>query len=93
VLAGGVLFWLFLCIAVPIWASKWGRFAFGYFLLSFFLSPLVGAIVLLLRGKNEAEVRRRILVSGTRRPCPHCQELVLPDATKCRYCGTLLDPW
>jgi hypothetical protein len=82
-----LLLWIFLCAAIAILASNRGRAGVGYFLLSFFLSPLVGLIILLLRGENEAKIRERTLRSGARRDCPSCKELVLPDAIKCRYCG------
>lgn len=91
-LLSGLFFWIFFSVAVTVWASKWGRSGFGYFLLSFILSPLVGGIVLLLRGRNESEVRDRTLRSGTRKACPNCKELVLAEAVKCRYCGSTLTP-
>jgi hypothetical protein len=39
-------------------------------------------------------VRRRELVGVKRAPCPHCAELIMPQATVCRYCGRdLLPGW
>jgi hypothetical protein len=39
-------------------------------------------------------VRRRDLVAGKRVPCPHCAELIMPQATVCRFCGRdLLPGW
>jgi len=38
-----------------------------------------------LTGLDEGEFERR-------RPCPHCAELILPDARVCHYCGKEIDP-
>lgn len=50
------LFWLIFTIVICCMAKSRGRSALGFFLLSFFLSPLVGLIVLLIVGKNEPHV-------------------------------------
>jgi RNA polymerase subunit RPABC4/transcription elongation factor Spt4 len=85
-----LFFWLFFCVAVATWANKLGHSPTDFFLLSFALSPLVAAIILLLQGEDEVKVRERTLSSGTRRACPTCKELIFIDALKCRYCGTSL---
>ena len=64
------LTWFILCIVVGVSASNRGRFGFGYFLLSLFLSPLAGIIIILLLGENknmrkdrleeEAEIRESV---------------------------------
>jgi hypothetical protein len=36
--------------------------------------------------------RRRDLVAGKRVPCPHCAELIMPQAKVCRFCGRDLFP-
>lgn len=50
------LFWLIFTIVICCMAKSRGRSAIGFFLLSLFLSPLVGLIVLLIVGKNEPKV-------------------------------------
>ena len=49
------LFWLIFTIVICCMAKSRGRSALGFFLLSLFLSPLVGFIVLLIVGKNEPQ--------------------------------------
>ena len=50
------LFWLIFTIVICCMAKSRGRSVLGFFLLSLFLSPLVGFIVLLIVGKNEPHV-------------------------------------
>jgi predicted Zn-ribbon and HTH transcriptional regulator len=57
---GYVLLWLLTCIVVGVLAPSRGRSGFGFFLLSFFLSPLIGLIVLLVV-RNLAQERRDAL--------------------------------
>lgn len=47
-MAGFWLFWIVLAVLVGVFASSRGRNGFGWALLSFFLSPLLGFIILLV---------------------------------------------
>ena len=68
------LLWVLLVFVIGSWAKSWNRSFGGYALLSFFLSPIVGAIVL--------------VVSGTLvKRCPKCAEEVKTDAQVCKHCG------
>lgn len=63
-LFGFFIIWLLLGIGVGAFADSRGRSGFGYFLLSFFFSPLLGLIILLITAnlKEQAaneEWRRR----------------------------------
>ena len=53
------LLWLVLCFVVSALASSRGRSAVGFFFLSFFLSPLIGLLVLLVARNLAAEDRDR----------------------------------
>ena len=41
----GFVFWIFFCALVGAYAGTKGRSGFGFFLLSLFLSPLIGYII------------------------------------------------
>jgi hypothetical protein len=46
--------WIVLCLLVAWLARSRGRSALGYFILSLFLSPLIGLIVVLVAGSGPA---------------------------------------
>lgn len=81
------IFWLVFAILVGVWAGNWGRSGFGYFLLAALLSPLLGALILLVAGKKQAVVETRAVESGELKKCPACAELVRAEARKCKHCG------
>lgn len=91
----GLLFWFFLCGLIAYWAHTKGRFAFGWFVISLMLSPLVGGLIVAVLPKaGKASAPRDelgALIDGTTHTrCPDCKELVRRDARKCRHCGTAL---
>ena len=42
-----IAFWLFLCVLVGVFANNRGRFGFGWGIVAFMLSPLLGWLVVL----------------------------------------------
>lgn len=53
-----IFIWIILSIIVGSLATKYGRSGFGFFVLSLLLSPLIGAVILLIAGRtiqNELE--------------------------------------
>jgi hypothetical protein len=76
---GVIVIWLLLCYAVVVYAGKKGRSRVGFFLLSLFLSPLVGFVLIALGPSNPERMGMR--------KCPQCAEFVKAEALKCRFCG------
>lgn len=68
------LFWLLAAVGVGAIARGKARSFFGFFLLSFFLSPIVGLIVVLICQHGGKQ-------------CPSCAENVKLEAQKCKHCG------
>jgi hypothetical protein len=47
-----ILIWFILCVAAAMFASRYHRFALGWFICAFIFSPLVAFIFLLALGKR-----------------------------------------
>jgi hypothetical protein len=87
-----IFFYILLSIAVGILASNRGRSGFLWFVLSIFLTPLVGFIFALV-SKNLADDSQNDEPDfSTHVRCPDCRELVLKGARKCKHCGCILVP-
>lgn len=82
------LFWVGFSIAVGVLASNRGRSGSGWFVLSLIISPLLGAIFVLLV-ENLKDVKPS---PATHIKCPDCKELILKDALVCKHCGCRLMP-
>jgi hypothetical protein len=82
----GIL-WLILCILVGVYASSKGRSGFGYFILSAFLSPLLGIIIVLILGPKADALEDKAISAGDVRKCPFCAELIKTEALVCKHCG------
>ena len=80
VLAGHVA----LCWAVGEAARRRGRSQPNFTVLSFFITPLIGYLVLVIASPGwSGEANRR----GRLARCPVCAEWIQPAAVKCRFCG------
>jgi ribosomal protein S27AE len=86
-----LIFWLILCCIPAAIASKKGRNAFGWFVLSIFISPLLGGIIVVCLSPLRVVLEQRA-TSTDMRKCPHCAELVKREAKICRYCQRELGP-
>lgn len=79
-----VFCWVALAVLAGAVASAKGRSGFGYFLLTLFLSPVVG---LLAAAMMPSLLKAQSADQRPRMPCPKCAELILVNAQKCAHCG------
>ena len=54
-----IYFWVGLCIAVGIFAHRYNRSGFGWFVISMLLSPLLGFVFVLALGRRVVPRQRR----------------------------------
>ena len=84
----GLLFsWLVLTIIIGKWSEKKGGSFWGGVLMSIFFSPLMAAIILVVRDPKTEEINKNELASGKKKKCPHCSGVIPVDEFKCHYCG------
>ena len=81
--------WFGLCAWVASFAKGRGHGWSAYFWLSIVLSPIIGIVGVLIAGTTEDAKHE---AAGDTRKCPHCAEMVKPDAKVCRYCQRELPP-
>lgn len=82
------LLWIGLAVAVGMVATSRNRGSGNWFLVSVVFSPLIGLILLL--AMPNLQTRSGTDDTADRIKCPACAELVLPDASVCKHCGTAL---
>jgi hypothetical protein len=71
--------WLVFAVVVGLISSSRGKGFAGSFLLSLFLSPIIGLLIVLLTGDGQQ-----------RSACWQCKEQVIVGAAKCKHCGAEL---
>jgi len=79
--------WIALSVFVGYLAAEKKRSGLGFFLLAFFLSPLIGGIALLIMGENKEAVEKARVDSGAEVKCYFCAELIKREAKICKHCG------
>lgn len=84
-----LFFWALFTTAVSVWAHKWGRVWWHFAAACTICSPIVGAIVLAMMGRDAAvmEDRARAMRSQGWSTCESCRKLVSDRYPTCSYCG------
>jgi hypothetical protein len=85
-LFGGIV-WLVLVFVLASAAKQKGRSYGGFWALGFFLSPLIGFIVLLAMGENKEELEKQKKALNVVKKCPFCANDVKAEAIVCQFCG------
>ena len=75
--------WVWVSWMVANAAMRKGRSHTTWFAISFFVSPILGAIIVATLQPTEGS----LVESGDRVPCPRCDEAIRPNAKVCRFCG------
>ncbi len=86
-----VFFWVAFSVGVGMLAGKRGRGSGNWFVISVVVSPLL-ALIFLFASDDLSKKKDLLEPEPVRIPCPACAEPVLPEATKCKHCGTELTP-
>jgi hypothetical protein len=83
-----LLLWFMLSVVVAIWSVLRGHSGVLSFLVSASLSPLVGFIVEVARGR--AAVQPLAQPGHDMKACHACNHPIRSDAQTCRYCGAVV---
>ncbi|MFT5705284.1 MAG: putative paraquat-inducible protein A [Shewanella sp.] len=94
-----VLFWIVFSIAVAVIAVSKNRSGFGWFLISFLVSPFIGIIGIACMSSlpkdklaQEFNSSRGQGENALYRDCPECAEEIKSAAKKCKHCGSKVVP-
>jgi hypothetical protein len=84
-----LLVWFMLSVVVAIWSVLRGHSGIFSFCVSALLSPLVGFVVEVARGRV-APSEQLASPSPDMKACHACHQPIRSDAHTCRYCGAIV---
>ena len=85
----GIL-WLLLSVVIAAMAWWRGRSPVAWLLVSIFMSPIVGFLLIQGLGENTNAVDARRLDSSDYKQCPHCGRSTPVESAICQACGRVI---
>lgn len=86
-----IILWIAIAMVIGAIANGKGHSGFGWFIYALLLWPIALIHVLAVK-PNQRVLEREALATGNAKKCPHCGEMVRPEATVCRFCQRDLPP-
>lgn len=86
-----VVIWLLCGLTAAVIYRQKGRSGAVAFVVGVILGP-IGVLLAALSSADKPAIEAQQLATGAARKCPHCGELVRPEATVCRHCQRELAP-
>ncbi len=81
------VWWVILSLVVGWFSRSRGHSFLAGTFFALILSPVIAALILLIRKPNKAVMEKRTLGGGDVKKCPMCAEYVKSEAVKCKHCG------
>jgi len=79
-----LIFWVVMAFVVALVAGAKGGSPAGWFIYGLVIWPV--ALIHALVMPHTAESERSRAAAAGRQPCPHCAEMILPEARVCPFC-------